>query len=194
MARNVVATSQALASQAGCACLPQGRQRGRCGDRGRGRVDHRRAGVQRVGQRQLRCILWDGKKLHGLNSSGVAPAAWNPAYFRRKHGDAMPVRGWDTVTTPGAVAGWVALSERFGQLPFADLFEPAIELAERGHGVGPHRLRQVGGRQLPLLKDLPGFAEAFMPRGRAPAPGERFVFKDAGTTLRKIALTKGEAY
>ena len=26
----------------------------------------------------------------------------------------MPVRGWDTVTTPGAVAGWVALSGRFG--------------------------------------------------------------------------------
>ena len=42
----------------------------------------------------------------------------------------MPQRGWDSVTTPGAVAGWVALSERFGQLPFADLLEPAIELAD----------------------------------------------------------------
>ena len=105
----------------------------------------------------------------------------------------MPVRGWDTVTTPGAVAGWVALSERFGKLPFADLLEPAIELAERGHGVG-RIVSDKWGRQTPLLKDLPGFAEAFLPRGRAPEPAERFVFKEAGASLRQIALTKGEAF
>jgi gamma-glutamyltranspeptidase/glutathione hydrolase len=138
-------------------------------------------------------ILWDGKALHGLNSSGVAPATWNPGYFRKKHDDIFPMRGWDTVTTPGAVAGWVALSDRFGKLPFADLLEPAIELAERGHGVG-RIVSDKWGRQLPLLKDLPGFAEAFMPRGRAPKPGERFVFAAAGATLRKIAATKGEAF
>jgi hypothetical protein len=34
---------------------------------------------------------------------------------------------------PGAVAAWVSLSERFGKLPFADLLEPAIEVAERGY-------------------------------------------------------------
>jgi len=105
----------------------------------------------------------------------------------------MPLRGWDTVTTPGAVAGWVALSERFGKLPFADLLEPAIELAERGHGVG-RIVADKWGRQVPLLKDLPGFAAAFMPRGRAPEPGERFVFSEAGATLRRIALTRGEAF
>jgi len=118
-------------------------------------------------------ILWDGAQLHGLNASGVAPAAWNPDYFRRKHGQAMPMRGWDTVTTPGAVAGWVALSERFGKLPFADLLAPAIELAERGHGVACI-VADKWRRATPLLQDQPGFAEAFMPRGRAPEPGERF--------------------
>jgi len=51
-----------------------------------------------------------------------------------------------------------------------------------------------GGRQVPLLKDLPGFAAAFMPRGRAPELGERFVFSEAGAALRRIALTKGEAF
>ena len=50
----------------------------------------------------------------------------------QRHCEAEPRRGWDTVTTPGAVADWVALSGRFGKLPFADLLEPAIELAERG--------------------------------------------------------------
>ncbi len=138
-------------------------------------------------------ILWDGNKLHGLNSSGTAPAAWNPGYFRRKHGDKMPLRGWDTVTVPGAVAGWAALSERFGKLPFADLLQPAIELAERGYGVGPITADKWM-RAAPLLADQPGWAQTFMPKGRPPKPGERFVLEGAGATLRKIAATKGDAF
>ncbi len=88
-------------------------------------------------------ILWDGKELHGLNSSGVAPAAWRPEYFSAKYGTDSnglanrPIRGWDSVTVPGVVAGWAALHERFGKLAFADLMEPAIEIAERGYAVPP---------------------------------------------------------
>ena len=192
MARNVVATSQALASQAGLRMLLKGGNAVDAAIAAAAALTIVEPVSNGLGSDNF-AILWDGQQLHGLNASGVAPAAWNPAYFRRKHGDTMPVRGWDTVTTPGAVAGWVALSERFGKLPFADLLEPAIELAERGHGVG-RIVSDKWGRQVPLLKDLPGFAAAFMPRGRAPEPGERFVFKDAGSTLRRIALTQGEAY
>ena len=192
MARNVVATSQALASQAGLRMLLKGGNAVDAAIAAAAALTIVEPVSNGLGSDNF-AILWDGQQLHGLNSSGVAPAAWNPAYFRRKHGSAMPLRGWDTVTTPGAVAGWVALSERFGKLPFADLLEPAIELAERGHGVG-RIVADKWARQTPLLQDLPGFAGAFMPRGRAPEPGERFVFKDAGASLRQIALTKGEAF
>ena len=192
MARNVVATSQALASQAGLRMLLKGGNAVDAAIAAAAALTIVEPVSNGLGSDNF-AIVWDGQKLHGLNASGVAPAAWNPAYFRRKHGDAMPMRGWDTVTTPGAVAGWVALSERLGKLPFADLLEPAIELAERGHGVG-RIVADKWSRQVPLLKDLPGFAAAFMPRGRAPEPGERFVFGDAGATLRRIALTKGEAF
>jgi gamma-glutamyltranspeptidase / glutathione hydrolase len=192
IARNVVATSHALASQAGLRMLLKGGNAVDAAIAAAAALTIVEPVSNGLGSDNF-AILWDGQQLHGLNSSGVAPAAWNPAYFRRKHGGAMPMRGWDTVTTPGAVAGWVALSERFGKLPFADLLEPAIELAERGHGVG-RIVADKWVRQTPLLQDLPGFAEAFMPRGRAPAPGERFVFKAAGTSLRQIALTKGEAF
>ncbi len=142
------------------------------------------------------CILWDGSGLHGLNASGCAPAAWTPEYFRRKHGaDAMspPRRGWDSATVPGAVAGWVALSERFGRLPFADLLQPAIAIAERGYAV-PLVVQQKWVAAATLLAGEPGYAEAFMPRGRAPAVGERFEFKAAGRTLRLIAESRGEAF
>src|SRR4051812_38175439 len=119
MARNVVATSQALASQAGLRMLLKGGNAVDAAIAAAAALTIVEPVSNGLGSDNF-AILWDGQQLHGLNSSGVAPAAWNPAYFRRKHGgDAMPVRGWDTVTTPGAVAGWVALSERFGKLPFA---------------------------------------------------------------------------
>ena len=65
------------------------------------------------------CILWDGKELHGLNASGRAPQAWTPEYFKRKYpaSSTPPKRGMDSVTVPGAVAGWAAMSERFGAEP-----------------------------------------------------------------------------
>ncbi|NKI96822.1 gamma-glutamyltransferase family protein [Rhizobacter sp. SG703] len=142
------------------------------------------------------CILWDGQALHGLNASGRAPGAWTPGYFRAKYGaDAKtpPVRGWDSATVPGAVAGWVALSERFGKLPFADLLEPAIEIAERGYAV-PTVVQQKWSAAVPLLQQQPGFAETFMPRGRAPNLGELFRFPGAARSLRLIAQTRGAAY
>jgi len=138
-------------------------------------------------------IVWDGERLQGLNASGVAPAAWDIEYFRRRHGGAIPQRGWDSVTVPGAVAGWAALHERYGRLPFADLFEPAIELAERGYAVTPV-VQQKWAAQAPILQDIPGFAQAFMPRGRAPEIGERFAFPDAARTLRRIARSGGQDY
>jgi gamma-glutamyltranspeptidase/glutathione hydrolase len=142
------------------------------------------------------CLLWDGQTLHGLNASGRAPQAWTPEYFKRKHGaDARtpPVRGWDSATVPGAVAGWVAMSERFGKLPFDDLLQPAIDIAERGYAV-PVVVQQKWAAAVPLLADRPGFAQAFMPHGRAPNVGERFRFPDAARSLRLIAQTRGAAF
>jgi len=192
MARNIVSTSHPLASQAGLRMLLKGGNAIDAAIAAAAALTIVEPVSNGLGSDNF-AILWDGKELHGLNSSGVAPAAWNPAYFRSRHGESMPERGWDSVTTPGAVAGWVALSRRFGKLPFADLLEPAIELAERGHSVACI-VADKWARQIPVLADKPGFAEAFMPRGRAPRPGERFVFDAAGKTLRKIAATTGDAF
>src|SRR5690606_1377339 len=138
-------------------------------------------------------LVWDGAQLHGLNSSGPAPAAWDIEYFRRKHNGMMPERGWDSVTVPGAIAGGVALSKKFGKLPFADLLEPAIDLAARGHMVA-RVVQQKWATAATILHAQPGFAHAFMPYGRAPHVGENFVFAEAAHSLTKIAETEGEAF
>lgn len=142
------------------------------------------------------CILWDGQQLHGLNASGRAPQAWTPEYFQRKYGDnAMqpPKRGIDSVTVPGAVASWVALSDRFGKLPFEDLLQPAIEIAERGFLLSVV-VQEKWAAPVDELKNQPGFAQAFLPHGRAPAVGELFQFAAAARGLRAIGKTKGQAF
>jgi len=192
-ARNVVSTSHPLGAQAGLKML----------ERGGNAVDAAIAAAATMMVVEpcsnglgsdMFCIVWDGTQLLGLNASGCAPAAWTPDYFRRKYGadaKAPPKRGWDSVTVPGAVAGWMALHERCGRLPFADLIAPAIEIAERGYGV-PVIVQQkwTNAASLPEITSQPGFAEAFLPHGRAPHVGERFAFPEAARTLRLIAQTR----
>jgi len=91
------------------------------------------------------------------------------------------------------VSAWAAISERFGKLPFVDLFAPAIEYAERGFLVSPTVARQWEG-QIERFAQQPGFAEAFMPGGRAPRAGEVFRFPDQARTLRAIADSRGESF
>ena len=188
-ARNVVATSQPLAAQAGLRMLAAGGNA----------IDAVIAAASTIALTEpvsnglgsdAFAIVWDGQKLHGLNASGWSPATWDPAYYARKHGGSFPMRGWDTVTVPGAVAGWAALHEKFGKLPFAQCLAPAIEYAERGYVVSTIVNRKWQAH-VEILKDQPGFAEHFLPRGRAPAIGERFVHPSAAATLRRIAATGG---
>ena len=137
----------------------------------------------------LFAILWDGRQLVGLNASGRAPAAWSPSRFDGRA--SMPQRGWDSVTIPGAVSGWVALSKRYGKLPFGDLFEPAIRYARDGYLVSPVVSEKWRAAATVLPHDL-GWADHFLPHGRAPRPGERFASAAMASTLEKIASSSGD--
>jgi gamma-glutamyltranspeptidase/glutathione hydrolase len=136
-------------------------------------------------------IVWDGKTLHGLNASGRSPAGWTPEFFAGHKG--VPVRGWNSVSVPGCVSAWRELSARFGKLPFAKLFEPAIGYGRDGFLVSPTIARQWAA-QVAELKGQPGFAEAFLPGGKPPVPGQQFRFPHHAATLEKIAATEGEAF
>jgi gamma-glutamyltranspeptidase/glutathione hydrolase len=190
LARNAVATSQPLAAQAGLSMLLKG---GNAVDASLATaialtvVEPTSNGIGS----DAFCILWDGAQLHGLNASGRSPAAWSLERFRGLAG--MPKRGWDSVTVPGCVAAWADLSTRFGTLPFADLFEPAIRYAADGFLVSP-TIARLWANQVPELKPQPGFAEAFLPHGRAPEAGERFANPAQARTLARIAATRGEAF
>jgi gamma-glutamyltranspeptidase/glutathione hydrolase len=189
LAANVVCTSQPLAAQAGLRMLVDGGNA----------VDAAIATAitltivepvsNGIGSDAF-AIVWDGQRLHGLNASGRSPAAWTREYFG---GNAVPAFGWNSVTVPGAVSAWAELHARFGKLPFDRLFEPAISYGRDGFLVSPIVAEQWAA-QVPLFKAQPGFAQAFMPAGRAPKAGELFSFPDHAATLEKIAATNGEEF
>ncbi|WP_426304902.1 gamma-glutamyltransferase family protein [Acidovorax facilis] len=194
-ARNVVSTSHPLAAQAGLRMLQQGGNAVDAAVAAAAAMTICEPVSNGLGSDAF-CILWDGQALHGLNASGRAPAAWTPGYFHSRYGmspASPPKRGIDSVTVPGAVSAWVALSERFGKLPFAALMEPAAEIAERGYLV-PVVVQQKWAAAVPELQSLPGFAQSFMPWGRAPQVGELFQFAAAARALRAIGATQGQAF
>jgi gamma-glutamyltranspeptidase/glutathione hydrolase len=189
LARNCVATSQPLAAQAGLAMLQKGGSAVDAAVATAIALTVVEPVMNGLGS-DVFAIVWDGTTLIGLNASGRSPAGWVPSRFPGAH---MPERGWDSATVPGAVSAWVALHARFGRLPFADLFEPAIRYAHDGFLVSPN-IAAIWERQVALLRGEPGFAEAFLPDGRAPKAGEHFRPPHQAETLEAIAQSDGESF
>ncbi len=190
LARNVVATSQPLAAQAGLRMLLAGGNA----------VDAALAAAitltvveptsNGIGSDAF-ALVWDGATLHGLNGSGRSPRGLTRERFSGL--TTMPRTGWDTVTVPGAVDAWSRLSARLGKLPFEELFVPAITYAEEGFPVSP--ITAARWRQAQSL--FAGFPEAmrtFFPHGRAPGAGEIFRCPEQAETLAAIAASRGEAF
>ncbi|MDQ0327001.1 gamma-glutamyltranspeptidase/glutathione hydrolase [Rhodopseudomonas julia] len=190
MARNIVSTSQPLAAQAGLRMLLAGGNA----------IDAALAAaitltvVEPTGNglgSDAFAIVWDGNELHGLNASGRSPRAWSSERFRGL--SEMPQQGWESVTVPGAISGWAALSERFGALPFTALFEPAIAYAEEGFAVSPSIALQWS-RGADRLRHEPGFAPHFLIEDRVPRSGEIYRNPHLARSLRKIADSRGEDF
>lgn len=183
-AANMVATSQPLATQAGIEAMR----------RGGNAVDAALAAAitltvvepnnNGLGSDAF-AILWDGSGLVGLNASGRAPARMTAARYAGR--EAMPNRGWDAVTVPGAVSAWTAMSERYGRLPFADLFQAAIAYADAGFQVGP-KTASYWKLAEDAYADFPAFAEHFLP---APGAGALFRRPDLARSLERIAASGG---
>jgi len=143
----------------------------------------------------LFAIYWDAKsgKLYGLNSSGWAPQGLTLEHMKSKGATKMPLRTIDSVTVPGAVAGWNALHERFGKSPWKDLFQSAIFYADHGYPV-PELIHGFWAEAPQVFaNDLEG-QRVYLPNGHPPDIGEIFHNPDLAKTLRLIANSGADAY
>jgi gamma-glutamyltranspeptidase / glutathione hydrolase len=143
----------------------------------------------------LFAIYWDAKSgnLYGLNSSGWAPQAMTPEHLKSKGATKMPGSGIDTVTVPGAVAGWNALHTRFGKLPWKQVFQPAIHYAREGYPV-PELIHGFWEEDLEKLSAEPESRRVYLPNGKVPEIGQIFSNPDLAKALQLIADDGANAF
>jgi gamma-glutamyltranspeptidase/glutathione hydrolase len=135
----------------------------------------------------------DTGKLVGLNASGPAPKNLSPEFLARQGIKSMPVSGIHTFTVPGAVEGWARIHQRYGKLPWKDLFQSAIAYAEQGFPV-TEAIHESWAENTDRLKLHPESQRVFLPGGRVPNVGEVFRNPDIGHALRLIANQGAAAY
>jgi gamma-glutamyltranspeptidase/glutathione hydrolase len=140
-------------------------------------------------------ILWDAKtkKLYGLNASGPSPQNISIEYFTAKNLEKIPSYGPLPVSVPGAVDGWIKLHEKFGKLPFEELFKPTIDYANNGFP-----LTETIAYYLELssqrFKTYPNFKNVWMPNGIYLKKGDVFKNPKLANTLSDIATSKRSSF
>ncbi len=190
----IVATSQTLASQAGAQVLA----------RGGSAVDAAIAANAVMGVVEpmsngmggdLFAIYWDAKSgtLTGINASGWAPKALTIDHLKAKDLTKMPQLGIDSVTVPGCVSGWTMLHHRFGRLPWADIFQPAIYFAANGFPVTEliHEYWRLSEKKLASDENA---RQVFLINGKAPAVGEVFRNPQLAAALEVLARNGAGAF
>jgi hypothetical protein len=140
-------------------------------------------------------IYWDAKtgKLYGLNASGWAPRGLSIDFLKKQGISSMPHEGIHSVTVPGAVDGWSKAHQRFGRIPWKDLFSDAIYYAEHGYPV-PELIHEFWEEDEQVLKQTPEAQRIYLPGGKVPELGEMFSNPDLGKTLRLIAEGGRDAF
>jgi gamma-glutamyltranspeptidase / glutathione hydrolase len=179
----ISATSYTLASQAGAQVLARGGSAADAAIAANAVLGVAEPMMNGMGG-DLFAIYWEAKsgKLYGLNSSGWAPKALTIEHLKVKDVTKMPEYGIDSVTVPGAVAGWNALHQRFGHLPWKEIFQPAIFYAENGYPV-PELIHAFWVDSASVLQQ----PSALLPHGKPPALGEVFQNLELANALHLVA-------
>jgi gamma-glutamyltranspeptidase / glutathione hydrolase len=194
--QGIAATSQTLASQAAAQMLAKG---GSAVDAAiaanavLGLVEPMMDGIGG----DMFAMFWDAKtgKLTGWNGSGPAPRALSPKFLADKGVKTMPAAGIHSVTVPGAVDGWAKMHQRFGKLPWKDLFQPAIAYAEEGFPVTEAIVEAWSTPGvLKKLKDHNESERVFLVSGKPPVEGDLFRNPDLARAYRLIAEKGPDAF
>ncbi len=143
----------------------------------------------------LFAIYWEAKtgKLYGLNASGWAPQGLTIEHLKAKGAASMPVAGIDSVTVPGAVAGWEVLHRRFGRLPWKDLFQSAILYADDGYAV-PEIIASYWKDSAEWISQDAEGRRVYLPEGKAPVVGQVFQNHDLAKALQMLAQNGADEF
>jgi gamma-glutamyltranspeptidase/glutathione hydrolase len=193
--QGIAATSQALASQAAAQILARGGSAVDAAIAANAVLAVVEPMMNGLGG-DLFVLYRDGGtgKLTGLNASGPAPRGLSPELLAKQSVKTMPQQGINSVTVPGAVQGWAKIHQRYGKLPWKDLFQSAIAYAEQGFPVTEaiHEAWSAAA-SVTRLKSQPESARLFLPGGKPPQEGDLFRNPELAHALRLVASQGPEA-
>jgi gamma-glutamyltranspeptidase/glutathione hydrolase len=134
-------------------------------------------------------ILWSEQeqRLVGMNSAGPAGTMMTREEIIRRGHDDVPGSGPESVTVPGALAGWAALIDRYGKLALTEVLQPAIRLAEEGFPVSPIIASNWSDQVEKLSRDAGATATFLIDGSRSPEAGEWFQNPELASSFRQIA-------
>lgn len=184
----VVASSQPLATGAGLAVLQSGGNAVDAAVATAAMLNVVEPMMTGVGG-DMFAIIWlaDEQRIVGLNASGRAGALMTREALVGRGHESMPRAGAETITVPGALAGWQTLLDNYGTISLADALEPAIRMAEGGFPASPVIVDFWEGAAEMLARDEGARATFLIDGERAPRTGEWFSNPDFARTLRLIA-------
>lgn len=145
-------------------------------------------------------LVWFEGQMYGLNASGAAPDLMTSESIVKKGYQEISKFGLDPVSVPGLPSGWVALSEKFGNLPLTEVLEPAAKIAEEGFPVASnvarlwkryYKIYSAALKDYPVLKT---WFDVFCPDDRPVEAGEMWSSEGHAKALREIANTNGESF
>jgi gamma-glutamyltranspeptidase/glutathione hydrolase len=140
-------------------------------------------------------LVYDAKAktVVSINAEGTAPKLATIEWYQKNLGGKLPQS--DTLlsgTVPGVVDAWYLLLDRWGTMTFAQVLQPAIEMAENGFPIGERMASAIAGSK--KLRQYASSMKVYYPGGAAPKPGEIFRNPDLARTLRKLVeAEKGSA-
>ena len=141
-------------------------------------------------------LVWDGKQVAAVDGRETAPAAATDQLFM-KEGKPMAfyegVVGGRSVGAPGTVRALALAHERYGKLPWATLFEPAITLAEQGFVISP-RLATLLAKDPYLAGDPDARAYFYQADGTPKTAGTRLTNPALARVLRTLASDGPDAF
>ena len=137
----------------------------------------------------LFALFWSAKekKLVGLNASGRSGSLLTRQALVQRGRTSMPSTGPESITIPGALAGWNDLLTKYGTLTLAEALAPAIEIAENGFPLTPVIARDWAEAADALKPDEGGRAQYLTQDGGAPKAGDWLTNRDLAATFRRIA-------
>ncbi|MEK7877618.1 MAG: gamma-glutamyltransferase, partial [Pseudomonadota bacterium] len=125
------------------------------------------------------------REIHCIDGLGVWPQAVTPDFFMKHHGGKIPAGVLRSVV-PAAPDAWITALARFGTMTFGEVAAAAIRFAREGFPMYPLMSEFIKDNRASYER-WPSSKKVFLPRGRAPEPGEVFVQAELGRTLQYLA-------